>query len=98
MRFVRVLALVGAITGGFIALSGAPASAAPVPSGALAATAVGEPLVTYAQSRRYRHRYYAPRRTYRRYRPYYRPYYRPRVVCHWRYTRWGRERVCYRRW
>jgi hypothetical protein len=99
MQFARILTVIGAIMGGFLMFPGTPASAAPVTSGVLATTAISEPLAAYAQYRRYRHRYYAPRRVYRPSRSYGRPYYRPRVVCRVRYTPWGaRRRVCTRRW
>jgi hypothetical protein len=102
MRFLKYLALVGLVMGGYLAVPGAPASAAPLGSGLPITTAASGPAEAYMQWRRYRPRYYAPRRAYRRYyRPYryYRPrYYRPRVVCRIRYSRWGPRRVCYRRW
>lgn len=97
MRFLRVLAMIGAIMGGYMAVSGAPASAAPLGSAMPEAAASAE---AYMQGRGYR-RSYAPRRSYRRvYRPYrsYRPrYYRPRVVCRVRYTPYGARRICTRR-
>jgi hypothetical protein len=102
MRFPKLLALAALVIGGCLSIAGAPASAAPVGSALPAATAASGPAESYMQYRRYRHRYYAPRRAYRRaYRPYryYRPrYYRPRVVCRIRYTPWGPRRVCFRRW
>jgi hypothetical protein len=93
---LRLLAIAAAVMGGYLAVAGAPASAAPVGWGFPAATAASGPAESYMQYRRYRP-YYAPRRAYRPYR-YYRPrYYRPRVVCRVRYTPWGPRRVCYRR-
>jgi hypothetical protein len=97
MSFARLMAIIGAVVGGYLAV--APASAAPFS----ATTPIAEtsaPAEAYMQYRGYR-RYYAPRRAYRRvYRPrrYYAPrYYRPRVVCRVRYTAWGPRRVCFRR-
>jgi hypothetical protein len=99
MRFLRALAVIGAIMGGYLVASGAPASAAPVSSAPPAAASV--PSESYMRYHRGYRRYYAPRRSYRRvYRPYraYRPrYYRPRVVCRVRYGAYGPRRVCYRR-
>jgi hypothetical protein len=103
MRLVRVFAMIGAIVGGYLAISGAPASATPLASGAPVAAAVtGGPLEGYMQygyRRRYApRRFYAPRRAFR---PIYRPYgfyARPRLVCRVRYTAWGPRRVCFRRW
>jgi hypothetical protein len=99
MRYVRLLAMIGAIMGGYLVMSGSPASAAPVMSGVVA-TQSATPEA-YMRHRGYHHgyrRYYAPRRVYHRrvYRPY-GFYYRPRVVCRWRYTAWGPRRVCFRR-
>lgn len=101
MQLVRILAVIGAIVGGYWTLSSAPASAAALGSGASAQAAVpGAAPEAYMQYRRSR-RHYVPYRAYRRvYRPYryYRPgYYRPRVVCRVRYTPWGPRRVCFRR-
>jgi hypothetical protein len=105
MRLVRVLAMIGAMVGGYLTVSGAPASAAPLASGAPVAAAVtGGPLEGYMQYRGYR-RHYAPRRYYaprRAYRPVYRPYgfygrryARPRVVCRIRHSYYGPRRVCW---
>lgn len=97
MRVPRMLAMILAAMGGYLVLSGAPASATPLTSGSVANTAVGEPLVAYARDRRYRQRHYAPRRAYRPHRSYRRHYSRPRTVCRTQYTTWGPRRVCYRR-
>ena len=105
MRFLRVLAMVGAMMGGYLAGSGAPAAAAEA-----SGIATRAPAEAYMQYRG--RRYYAPRRyyrpvyrPYRYYRPAYRPYryvrpryVRPRVVCRVRYGYYGPRRVCYRRW
>ena len=102
MRILRLAAVVAAIIGGSMALSGGSLSAAPIGAGALPlAQAADNPLVEKAQWRR--RGYYRGYRPYRRYyRPrYYRPYGfygRPRVVCRIRYTPWGPRRVCFRRW
>jgi hypothetical protein len=96
MRFPRLLAIAVA-AGGYLAFAGSPASAAPAgPGSPPVALETSGPAESYMQYRRYRHRYYAPRR-YRPYRSFRRPYYRPRVVCRVRYTPWGPRRVCYRR-
>lgn len=107
MRFLRLAAMIVAITGGYLGLAGGSASATPLSSGALApsaAHATANPLAEKSQFyfgggpyRRYRRPYYA--RPYYRYRrPYYaRPVYRPRVVCRVRYGYYGPRRVCVRR-
>jgi hypothetical protein len=81
---LRLLAIVAATVGGYLAISGLPASATPVGAESPDAVAISIPTESYMQYRGYR-RYYAPRRAYfapRRYyrRAYYRPYryYRPR--------------------
>ena len=93
MRALKVLAMVAAIVGGCLSLSGAPASAEPVHPGSPAATAARTANTAWAyhhvRRRAYYHRYhYRPRRVYYA-RPYYRPVRyvpRPRVVCRWRHT------------
>jgi hypothetical protein len=75
MRFARLMAIIGAVVGGYLAV--APASAAPFS----ATTPVAEtsaPAEAYMHYRRYRHRHYAPRRSYRRYYAPRRGYYAPR--------------------
>ena len=103
MRALKVLAMVAAISGGCLSLSGAPASAEPLNIGSPLASAAQNVQADWAYYRRryYRRAYYRPyRRAYYR-RAYYRPVryaYRPRVVCRWRATYYGPRRVCYRRW
>jgi hypothetical protein len=74
MRGLKFLAMILAIIGGYLALSSAPASAAPFGAGAAnTSQALEDGLVSDAQ-------YYVPQRSYRRsYRPS-RPAYRPRPV------------------
>jgi hypothetical protein len=72
-----LVAIIGAVVGGYLAVPQAPASAAPFG----AATPVAEtsaPAEAYMHYRRYRHRHYVPRRVY--YAPRYRRYYAPRRV------------------
>lgn len=105
MRLLKVAAMALGIIGGYLGLSGAPATAAPFNSGAMPLAQVETPLVAKAQwgygyGRRGYYRPYRAYRPYRVYRPYraYRPlYYRPRIVCRVRYTAWGPRRVCFRR-
>jgi hypothetical protein len=102
MRALKVLAMVAAIIGGCLSVSGAPASAEPLNVGSPIAAAAQNVQVDWAHYRRYYHRhyrpYYRPRRVHYR-RAYYRPVryiHRPRVVCRWRATAFGMRRVCYR--
>jgi hypothetical protein len=105
MRALKVLAMVAAIIGGCLSLSGAPASAEPLNPASPAATAARTAHVAWAYHH-YRHRAYYRRYHYRPRRAYYRPVYyrpvryihRPRVVCRWRATAYGMRRVCFRRW
>ncbi len=111
MRLLRLAAMILAIVGGYLALPGGSASAAPIGAGALPfAQSAGNPLVSKAQWG-YRRGYYRPYRAYG-YRPYRRygygygygyrrPVYGyggPRLVCRWRPSPWGPRRVCFRRW
>jgi hypothetical protein len=84
MRTLRVVAMVGAIMGGYVALPSVSASAAPVPSDRLANPVASSAVEDYMHYRRYWHRHYVPRR--------------PRFVCRWVRTRYGARRICYRRW
>ena len=86
MRCARLVAIVGAVVGGYLAVAQAPASASPF-GAATPAAETSAPAEAYMHYRRYRHRHYAPRRSYRRYyvpRRYYAPrrsyrrYYAPR--------------------
>ena len=80
MRLVRVLAMIGAIMGGYFVVPGAPASAAPLASETSEAAAVtSAPGESYMRHRGYR-RYYAPRRMYYAPRRSFRRYYAPRRV------------------
>ena len=88
MRFARLVVMVGAVMGGYLAVTQAPASAMPFGAASPVAETSG-PAESYMHYRRYRHRHYAPRRSYRRYyvpRRYYAPrrsyrrYYAPRRV------------------
>ncbi len=96
MRVLRLVALLGAVIGGCLALSAAPASAT-APTSLVAASAAVETTTAYAHYRAYWHRHYTPRRAYRPYRSYRPRYVRPRIVCRIRYTSRGVRRVCYRR-
>ena len=110
MRMLRLAAMVLAILGGYLALPGGSASAAPIGAGALPlAQEAGNPLVEQAGWRRrhfyrpyyrpYRYGYYRPYRRYWGPRYVVRPvYWGPRLACRWRYTPWGPRRVCWRRW
>lgn len=103
MTYVRMLLAAVLLALGGIALGGGSALASPI-AGAMAGAAAGEDLAAsaiepaqYYGGRPYRY----DRRPYRapRYRPVrpVRPV-GPRVVCRWRSTPWGPERVCRRRW
>ncbi len=74
MRLLKAIAVIGALVGGAVGLSG-PASASPLVSGAMPAAKTGDSLVAQTQ-------FYEERRIYRprpvvRYFPAYRPVYRP---------------------
>lgn len=97
MRGLRLLAMIVAIVGGYLALSGAAAVAAPLVAGSAAATASDNAIVAKAYHR-YWHRPYRAYWPYRRFRPVYVYPRRPRVICRIRYTPWGQRRVCVRRW
>ncbi len=99
MHLLKVAAMVLAIGGGCLGLSGGSASATPLGAGALPVAQEGvNPLVTKVYHRRWHRPHRGYRRVYRPRRFYGRPFYRPRVVCRVRYTRWGPRRVCVRRW
>jgi hypothetical protein len=99
MHLLRLAAIILAITGGYLALSGGSVSATPLGAGALAAHTAESPLLHKAQYRRH-YRHHRAYRHYRPWRPVYRPIYRPRprVVCRIRYGRRGPRQVCVRRW
>ena len=97
MRALRLIALFGAVMGGCLGLSAAPASAT-APAAPIAAAAAGELMAAYAHYRPYWHRHYTPPRVYRPYRSYHPRYHRPRTVCRIQHTRHGVRRVCTRRW
>ncbi|HEY7383026.1 MAG TPA: hypothetical protein VH743_05085 [Beijerinckiaceae bacterium] len=106
MRALKILAMVAAIIGGALSLSGAPASAEALNPASPAATAARTANAAWAYHRYghrayYHRRYYRPRHVYYARPYYYRPVrygYRPRVVCRWRHTIYGTRRVCARRW
>jgi hypothetical protein len=57
MRVLRMMVVVGAVVGGFLALTGAEASAAPSQVASLATAAASGPAEDYMYSRRYRPRH-----------------------------------------
>lgn len=83
MRLLKIAAMVFSIIGGSLAISGAPASAAPAGDGAPEAAAALAGKAEWAYHRGYYrpHRHYGYYRPYRRYGYYHRPYrrhfYRP---------------------
>jgi hypothetical protein len=83
MRILRVVAMVGVMGGGCVALPSMSASAAPSASDQLVGAVASDPVEGYMHYRRYRHRHYVPRR--------------PRLVCRWVRTHYGSRRICYRR-
>jgi hypothetical protein len=97
MQALRLLTMIVAIMGGYLALSAATARATPLVAGSAARIASDNGIIAKAYHR-YWHRPYRAYRPYRRFRPVYVYPRRPRVVCRIRYTPWGPRRVCVRRW